>query len=84
MAAISFDSAGHLQATSIRTRPVRESTLLTEAEIQKNFVKLIKNRDADASALDKAENLLDELRLESPLRHRLETELDEIRKFATS
>lgn len=58
--------------------------MLTEAEIQKNFVKLIKNREADADALDKAEQLLDELRLESPLRHRLETELDEIRKFATS
>ena len=58
--------------------------MLTEAEIQKNFVKLIKNREADADALDKAEQLLDELRLESPLRQRLETELDEIRKFATS
>ena len=58
--------------------------MLTESEIQKNFVKLVKNRDTDMDALDKAEALLDELRLESPLRHRLETELDEIRKVAAN
>jgi len=31
--------------------------------------------------LDKAEELLDELRAESPLRHRLSMELDELRKM---
>ena len=34
----------------------------------------------DADAFDKAEALLDELRPESPLRHRLSVELEEIRK----
>lgn len=35
-----------------------------------------------AEVLEKAESLLDELRGESPLRHRLGTELEELRKKA--
>ena len=34
---------------------------------------------ARSEAFEKAENLLDELRPESPLRHRLEQELEELR-----
>jgi hypothetical protein len=34
--------------------------------------------------LDKAEELLEELRAESPLRHRLMMELDELRKMQTA
>jgi hypothetical protein len=33
--------------------------------------------------LDRAEELLDELRPESPLRHRLSVELDELRSLAS-
>lgn len=38
----------------------------------------------DAELLDKAEELLDELRPESPLRHRLYAEVDEIREKCVS
>ena len=56
----------------------REETLLTESEVQRSFSKLVKG-ELSTEALDKAEALLDELRPESPLRHRLWTELEELR-----
>jgi len=58
--------------------------LLTEAEVQKNFRKLFTSSDVTAESLDKAETLIDQLRYESPLRHRLTEELDEIRKLVVS
>ena len=56
--------------------------LLTEAEVQKNFRKLFTSSEVTTESLEKAENLIDQLRFESPLRHRLSEELDEIRKLA--
>ena len=56
--------------------------MLTEAEVQKNFRKLFTNSDVTTETLDKADLLIDQLRYESPLRHRLSEELDEIRKLA--
>lgn len=56
--------------------------LLTEAEVQKSFRKLFSGSDVTQESLDKAEGLIDQLRYESPLRHRLSEELDEIRKLA--
>ena len=56
-------------------------TLLTESEVQKNFRKLFTSSDITSEALEKAENLIDQLRLESPLRHRLSEELNEIKKL---
>lgn len=58
--------------------------MLTEAEVQKNFRKLFSGSEITTEVLDKAENLIDQLRFESPLRHRLSEELDEIRKLATT
>ena len=58
--------------------------MLTEAEVQKNFRKLFTNTEVSEESLEKAENLIDQLRFESPLRHRLTEELDEIRKIAVS
>ncbi len=58
--------------------------MLTEAEVQKNFRKLFTSSDVTAESLDKAETLIDQLRYESPLRHRLTEELDEIRKLVVS
>jgi hypothetical protein len=58
--------------------------LLTEAEVQKNFRKLFTNAEVSEESLEKAENLIDQLRFESPLRHRLTEELDEIRKITVS
>ena len=58
--------------------------LLTESEVQRSFRNLFKNKDVAPETFDKAESLLDELRPESPLRHRLSIELDEIRKLQTA
>ena len=56
--------------------------MLTEAEVQRSFRHLFKtNQEIDAEVLEKAELLLDELRPESPLRHRLSRELDELREI---
>ncbi len=58
------------------------SPLLTEAEVQRSFRKLFgKDRKVEADAFDKATALLDELRPESPLRVRLEQELEELREI---
>jgi len=54
--------------------------LLTEQEISRSWRNLFKDGEISLDAVTKAEALLDELRPESPLRHRLGTELDEIRK----
>ncbi len=58
--------------------------MLTESEVQRSFRNLFKNKDVAADVFEKAEALLDELRAESPLRHRLSLELEEIRKLHTA
>jgi hypothetical protein len=58
--------------------------LLTEQEIARSWRKLFKGREIDDDVLEKAGALLDELRPESPLRHRLGEELDELRKLHRS
>ncbi len=55
--------------------------MLTEAEVQRSFTNLLRNASLNQEVFEKAEALLDELRAESPLRHRLSCELDEIRKL---
>jgi len=56
--------------------------LLTEQEIARSWRKLFLGRkEVDSDVLEKAEALLDELRPESPLRHRLGLELDELRQL---
>ena len=56
--------------------------MLTEAEVQRSFRNLFKNKDVPSpETFDRAEALLEELRAESPLRHRLSVELEEIRKM---
>jgi hypothetical protein len=61
-----------------------ERHLLTESEVQRSFRNLFKSRDVAPDVFEKAEALLDELRAESPLRHRLSLELEEIRKLHTA
>jgi hypothetical protein len=58
-----------------------EAKLLTEAEVQRSFRKLFGTPGVGPEVFEKAESLLDELRPESPLRHRLEMELEEIRSL---
>ncbi|MEX2114172.1 MAG: hypothetical protein WD845_13355 [Pirellulales bacterium] len=53
--------------------------MLTEQEVTRSWARLIKG-ELNEQTFAKAEALLDELRPESPLRHRLGTELDELRE----
>lgn len=56
--------------------------LLTEAEVQRNYQRIVKKWNEDARALDRAEALvMDELRPESPLRQRFLQEIGELRKL---
>lgn len=58
--------------------------LLTEQEIARSWRRLFSTSEVNDETLNKAESLLDELRPESPLRHRLGAELDELRKKVQS
>jgi hypothetical protein len=57
--------------------------LLTEQEISRTWRSLFRGAaECTDETLTKAEQLLEELRPESPLRHRLGVELDELRERA--
>ena len=58
--------------------------VLTEAEVQRSFRKIFNGAEAGPDDFDNGEALLDELRPESPLRHRLSVELEELRKICES
>jgi hypothetical protein len=58
---------------------VRSPALLTEQEVSRSWSQLFKTSKVESEAFDRAEELLDELRPESPLRHRLTLELEELR-----
>lgn len=53
--------------------------MLTEKEVSRTFHKMFRDGDYGPDTLEKADELLEELRPESPLRHRLGMELDELR-----
>lgn len=68
----------------LRLAPPKEIILLTESTVEQMFRKLMNDPQRDEDMFDKAEELIeDELRPESPLRHRLSTELDELRLLAS-
>ena len=54
--------------------------LLTEQEVASSWSRLFKGQQITDEVIGKAAILLDELRAESPLRHRLEMELSELRE----
>ncbi|TWU36673.1 hypothetical protein Q31b_49550 [Novipirellula aureliae] len=57
--------------------------MLTEKTIESMFRKLMNDPNRNEETFEKAELLLDdELRAESPLRHRLTVELEELREAA--
>jgi hypothetical protein len=58
--------------------------LLTEQEVSHNWSQVFKGSKFGSDAFDRAEQLLDELRPESPLRHRLTHELNELRAIQVS
>lgn len=53
--------------------------MLTEQEVARNWSQIFKGSKFESEAFDRAELLLEELRPESPLRHRLTLELEELR-----
>jgi len=55
--------------------------LLTENEIQRTWRTLFRDPEINEETFTRAEALLEELRPESPLRHRLDGELTELRKM---
>ena len=56
--------------------------MLTESTVESMFRELINNPKRDEETFEKAEKLLEEeLRPESPLRHRLSVELEELRNL---
>jgi hypothetical protein len=55
--------------------------VLTEQEVAQSWRRLFKS-EVNRDSLAKAEALLDELRPESPLRHRLASELVELRELS--
>ncbi len=62
---------------------LKEIELLTEATVENMFRKLMNDPNRNEETFDKAEELLEEeLRPESPLRHRLSVELEELRSLA--
>ena len=61
-----------------------DTTLLTEAEVERSFRKLILAGQFNQGTFDKGEELLENLRPESPLRHRLASELEELLDLSNS
>ena len=53
--------------------------MLTEQEVARSWSQVFKSGTIELASFDRAEQLLDELRAESPLRHRLTIELEELR-----
>jgi hypothetical protein len=62
---------------------VRSPALLTEQEVSRTWSQVFKTGKIELASFDRAEQLLDELRPESPLRHRLTLELEELRNIHT-
>lgn len=55
--------------------------MLTESEVSRSWQKLFKSGAFTEATFERAEALLEELRGTSPLRHRLQSELEELRQL---
>ena len=53
--------------------------MLTEKEVSRSWSRMLATSEIELATFDRAEQLLEELRPESPLRHRLTVELEELR-----
>jgi len=58
--------------------------LLTESEVSRSWNRLFKENNFTEDVFERAEALLEELRPESPLRHRLRGEMEELRSLHTA
>ena len=56
--------------------------MLTESQVEKSFRLLVSKSELNEEDFEKAEALLDNLRAESPLLHRLSQELEELKAIA--
>ena len=65
----------------ISFRKHEDRALLTEQEVARSWSRIFSNKNFQPDDFDRAEQLLDELRPESPLRHRLTLELEELRSI---
>ena len=65
-------------------RSVRSPALLSEQEVSHSWSQVLKGTKIELAAFERAEELLEELRPESPLRHRLTRELEELRNLHLS
>ena len=63
------------------SKTVRSPPLLTEQEVARSWSQVLKSSPNDPAAFDRAEQLIEELRPESPLRLRLTLELEELRNM---
>jgi len=75
-------SGTHLSPGTHRKK--RRVALLTENEVSRSWNRLFKDSNFSTDTFDSAEALLDELRPESPLRHRLGNELEELKNLHAS
>jgi hypothetical protein len=56
--------------------------VITESEVKRSFQRLFQTgRELAPDVFEKAEALLDELRPESPLRYRLQEQIEELREL---
>ena len=60
------------------------SALLTEQEVSRSWSQVFKGSQIESASFERAEQLLEELRPESPLRLRLTLELEELRSMHAS
>jgi hypothetical protein len=63
------------------SQDLRSRALLTEQEVARSWSRIFNSGTIEPASFDRAEQLLDELRAESPLRHRLTKELEELRSI---
>jgi len=56
--------------------------MLSEASVEKSIRKMLSSPERTEEDIDRAEEMLEDLRPESPLRHRLSVELDELRSLS--
>ncbi|WP_145120022.1 hypothetical protein [Rosistilla oblonga] len=58
--------------------------MLSESSVEASVRRILSDGEQNEATFDRVEEMLDELRPESPLRHRLSQELDELRALAAS
>jgi hypothetical protein len=81
--ALALESVSSCRTHHRTRRRTKESQLLTESTVERIFRELMSDQNRSEETFEKAEELLEEeLRPESPLRHRLTIELEELRSLA--